>query len=251
MLPKEWFLLLKRKVSYFFLLHSEGFFFLTILLLIVGFFLFFKSDFFKVKEIDCQKDNFPCQKGSFLNEIRGQNIFLINTASLIKKIEEETLSTKDIKIKKQLPAKIILEIISREPLVALTLEKKAWFLIDEDGVVYNKIFTEPKDIPIIVISKELEIYVYVGQKISDDALIKVVSLVKELKRAFISFDYIILADKELVNVYLTGSITATFSTKKLISSQVDSLQFILRQSKIEGKIPEAIDLRFTKPVLKY
>ena len=50
---------------------------------------------------------------------------------------------------------------------------------------------------------------------------------------------------------LSSRLIVVISKDKDFSSQVASLQFILIRSKIEGKIPTKIDLRFDKPVLKY
>ena len=50
---------------------------------------------------------------------------------------------------------------------------------------------------------------------------------------------------------LSGNLFVLFSKEKEYASQVASLQFILSRSKIEGKIPQKIDLRFDKPVLTY
>lgn len=56
---------------------------------------------------------------------------------------------------------------------------------------------------------------------------------------------------ESFEVTLSGNLLVLFSREKEYASQVASLQFILSRSKIEGKIPQKIDLRFDKPVLTY
>jgi hypothetical protein len=52
-------------------------------------------------------------------------------------------------------------------------------------------------------------------------------------------------------INLAGNLTVLLKEEADLSDQVASLQFILNRSKIEGKIPSKIDLRFDKPVLKY
>lgn len=49
----------------------------------------------------------------------------------------------------------------------------------------------------------------------------------------------------------SGKLTCLLSLEKDISPQFASLQFILWRSKIEGKMPKRIDLRFDKPVIRY
>lgn len=52
-------------------------------------------------------------------------------------------------------------------------------------------------------------------------------------------------------VLLTGDLTALFSLEKDLPSQTLALQFILSRSKIEGRLPKVVDLRFSKPVISY
>lgn len=49
----------------------------------------------------------------------------------------------------------------------------------------------------------------------------------------------------------SGRMTAIFDLEGEMQKQLDSLQFILRRAKIEGRLPAVIDLRFLQPVLKY
>jgi len=54
-----------------------------------------------------------------------------------------------------------------------------------------------------------------------------------------------------IEVSMAGNLNVIFSKEKDYTGQIASLQFILERSKIEGKIPSKIDLRFSKPVLTY
>lgn len=91
----------------------------------------------------------------------------------------------------------------------------------------------------------------VGLTITDEQIIKAILISQELKTNSINFMQIIIKSNNTVTVNLSPELLINLLTTKSISSQVDSLQFILRQSKIEGKLPVIIDLRFDKPVLKY
>lgn len=61
----------------------------------------------------------------------------------------------------------------------------------------------------------------------------------------------LIFDKEEVVASFSAGPTVLFSASKDLRGQVASLQFILSRTKIEGKIPLKIDLRFEKPILKY
>jgi len=58
-------------------------------------------------------------------------------------------------------------------------------------------------------------------------------------------------EDESVTATFSSNLTCVFNLKKELTSQLASLQFILWRSKIEGKIPSKIDLRFDNPVIRY
>lgn len=249
--PKKWFFLSRKKarqlVSFIRSLISV----LVFIGIVTGLFFVFKGKLFRINKLTCQKEGFPCQKEIiFLEELKGQSIFLANTTEISQKIKNKILTVKEVEIKKRLPDRVLIEIIPRQPFVALTKDEKTYFLIDEDGFVYQKVLTKPKNLALIIIDG-FEASFYLGQRMEDEVLVKSLSFIKGLKKSFIVFKQIVLSENGTITLFLNEPIIASFSAKKNILSQVDSLQFILRQSKIEGKIPALIDFRFNKPVVKY
>ena len=82
----------------------------------------------------------------------------------------------------------------------------------------------------------------------------VFSTEENLKKTFNLVGYEIKELSDFDTYYeatLSSRLVVIIGKDKDFSSQVASLQFILNRSKIEGKIPTKIDLRFDKPVLKY
>lgn len=73
---------------------------------------------------------------------------------------------------------------------------------------------------------------------------------KMLKREGLSPLSLNFGEKE-IQASFSGSLTALFSSEKNLDSQIISLQFILSRSKIEGRLPKLVDLRFDKPVILY
>jgi hypothetical protein len=80
-------------------------------------------------------------------------------------------------------------------------------------------------------------------------------LVTEVKTLALEENFPLLGEPETVGQTLVATFsvgtTIVFDPGKEIRNQLDSLQFILKRAKIEGKWPMMIDLRFTRPVLKY
>ena len=231
-------------------LLQKTFFFIFLLLPIAGFIFIFKSNLFTIKQIDCQRDNFPCRQEImvFLQDLRGKNIFLADTKLVEKKIIDYFVEIEDVKIEKRLLNKLIVRIVSRQPFAALTQQEKVWFLVDREFFVYKKVFEKPKELPIVVSLKK---NFFLGKEVDDESLKQTLELVSELQKNYLSFKKIKLLQKDNLQIFLNEPIVASFSARKSINKQVDSLQFILRQSKIEGKLPVFIDLRFKKPLVKF
>jgi len=61
----------------------------------------------------------------------------------------------------------------------------------------------------------------------------------------------LVSREDAIVVLLSTGEKVFFSPKGDFSTQVTSLQFILSRTKIEGRRPKSIDLRFEKPVLEY
>lgn len=60
-----------------------------------------------------------------------------------------------------------------------------------------------------------------------------------------------IVDANQIVVYSAKDISVIFSATKRASDQVDSLQLILAESKIDAAKIDKIDLRFAKPVVTY
>jgi len=243
--------LVKRKIKKVSALLKNFFFLSLVILLIFGFYFVLTGDFFKVKFISCQKEGFPCKDEiQFFEEFKGRNIFFNHIDQIVSKIKDKILTISEVKIRKKLPDKLFIEIIPRKSYVSLTKDNKVFYLVDDIGFVYQKDFVKPNDQVLIYFDKFSE-EIFLGKRIENQEFLQTLRLIADLKNSFISFKHIVLSDLETITIFLEEPIIASFSAKKSTSSQVDSLQFILKQSKIEGKLPAYIDLRFDKPVLKY
>lgn len=57
--------------------------------------------------------------------------------------------------------------------------------------------------------------------------------------------------RDTITLTLPGPITVWLAASSDLKYSVASLQFIISRSKIEGKVPKSIDLRYNKPVVVY
>jgi len=210
----------------------------------------FKADFFKVRWLECQSnDGQMCQEKEtvFLNDLKERNLFLINSKKEGQRFKKELLWIKEIDIKKRLPDKLLIIISRRQPTVIFTKDEKVWYISDEEGFIFSKTTKKINDLLTVFLPRDFPIDL--GVEI-DFRLKFVVDLAKILKKEFIFIDKAYF-DFPTLTLFLDSSRIASLSAQKPADLQVGSLQFILRQSKIEGKLPGLIDLRFSKPVIKY
>lgn len=125
--------------------------------------------------------------------------------------------------------------------------KKILFIALFFAVLISVVFVLRSFIP------HLDIESYFAKKDMANPL-PVFSTEENLKKTFklVGFEIKELGDFDTYyEATLSSLLVVIVGKDKDFSSQVASLQFILNRSKIEGKIPTKIDLRFDKPVLKY
>lgn len=214
----------------------------------LGFWMFFAGTFFKIKEIDCQSQDFPCdlETVSLFNEAKDKNIFLLKTKSLAKKIEKNQPRFKRVEIVKRLPSTLLIRIFPRVGFALLESMEGRKIVVDEEGYGLNN-FEEFLDLPKIRVN-----YIpSIGEKVSQETILKALRLTAYLQKSFISFRELNASQDSDLTLYLFKDLVATFSAQKDLSGQVDSLQYILRHSRMEDSKVQAIDLRFQKPVLKF
>ena len=105
------------------------------------------------------------------------------------------------------------------------------------------------NLPTIFFDKEPELKP--GEKIEDDTVVFALSLISQIgKTEFVSTSIRIL-NPAMISVYNRESQAVIFTSEKDAGRQVDSLQLILSESKIDPSKIEKIDLRFEKPVITY
>ncbi|PIS09137.1 hypothetical protein COT75_02655 [Candidatus Beckwithbacteria bacterium CG10_big_fil_rev_8_21_14_0_10_34_10] len=219
--------------------------------LLAGLIYFFLSDIFKISKIECQVNGQACQDEEqvLILDFYGENIFLFNEKKNKKIIEASKVEIKRTIFKKRLPNKLLIKFEKRQGIALVSKDKQNWFLIDKDGYVFQKFLENPNDYPLIHWPDE-NIYLHFGLKLDKDELLAALEFLSLIKDSFLKVELIELRNSS-ITIFLNDNLIASLSASKKIVNQVDSLQFILRQSKIEGEPPRWIDIRFDKPVVKY
>lgn len=118
-------------------------FLLLVFLCVAGYFIV-TSEFFDVKHIEVQ-GNVHFSKEEVVKISKGKtggNIFTFNNRKLMENLEGDPY-IKSVRIKRKLPATIVLMVLEREPAAAVTYGEK-YIILDDEGFVLEKIADEPQ-----------------------------------------------------------------------------------------------------------
>lgn len=219
--------------------------------LVAGMVFFFRSEFWKIRKIECQQNGDSCtpEIWSELTSLTfGKNIIFLRTNSVIGEILDEEPTLKEVKIKKKLPDKLIFELKEREGVVALGFETgEDFYIVDNEGVLLAK--TKSSDLPLILLKEPVGLNI--GEKIEEEEIIQAINFLTSLRLNLFEPKLGRIVSSQTLEIWLKENVVVLFSLKKEAEIQLDSLQLIFSRAKIEGKTTRQIDLRFDKPVVKY
>ena len=248
--------------------------FLFILVILIATFL--KFNLLSVGEIELKTNNVDCVTSDELKNtanLQGQNILFLNESSLEKRLKEKFLCIRKIKIHKNLPQKVILEVEGRQP-VAILIESKIKesistsraeaslsaieasvsaqfvfvgdgdkFLVDDEGVIFAK---TSGDAPKVYFEG---IPLTLGKKIEKEIVKNALKVLEKVKDFGVEVGETKIYSQNTLLVNSTPKMI--FSLNSSIDLQVAALQLLLQQAKINEENMEFIDLRFEKPIIKY
>lgn len=229
-------------------LLRKVFFVLVVTPLVISLYLFFKSGPLQIKNIIVTTDfdiNNNQKLTQILNNTKGQNILLLNEQNLVNQIKKTDIKINNVQITKQLLGKVVINIIKKQPLAAVTSGSR-YLLIDQNGLFYDE--TQPvSNLPIINFAAGLQ-NIKVGSRIEGrdkEALEILASLVGKEQVTTVS------VEQEKIQVELGSKTNVLFPIIDNITSKISALQTILARFRIEGKTTKTIDLRFEKPVITF
>lgn len=241
----------KPAASKYIILTFKTFLTILIFMCLVGLLIFiFKSDYFRITSVSCQKSGMLCsqkEEAMFL-DLRQANIFVFDRKKMIKTILRDYPGIRRVEIKKVLPDKVFVNLEERKQFAAIKGDN-TWFIIDDTGFILEAAGQKPAGLAEIK-GMEKTKDIKPGEKVETRELDFALSVLRALDASFIILERIQL-EEGLITLFLAEDITASLSAEKGAIRQVDSLQFILRQSKIDGNLPTFVDLRFEKPVVKF
>lgn len=219
-----------------------------LLVLLLGGAYLLKSGYFAIKTIDCKTQYGDCSDSDnkvFAGFI-GKNLFLLSTEEGRNTGEKEYVNRK-VLVQRVFPSTLKIIIEKRRAVVALISEdpRTPRILVDQEGTVLDE--TNDGILPTITVRKTIK-DVYLGQKVEQSVVnaaqtLYLVSKVQNIKNGILESDRL--------TINLNEGTVVNFALDRDPQVLVGALQLIESRSRIDGKLPKLIDLRYIKPVLIY
>ena len=231
----------KNKKSFFKFLKKvflNKFFWLSFLgLAVIGglIYLFFLSSVFKIKEFQisgCEKID-PEQIRDFFSAQKGDNIFLTNFEDSLAVLSKDYPIIAEANLKRKLPNLVLLKIEERKPVVCKKIlnsfsGKEEFFLIDKEGVAFEKVFEIKNDIIEIRDYKEAG-DIKLGEKLMEKKDIENISKIEnKLKSINVLIDEIEIISSKRLNAKTAQGFEIYFNTEKNLISQLEKIEIILK-----------------------
>lgn len=216
--------------------------FLSLIFLIVLAFL--GAFLFKIHKVEVAGGRGCVDESAVISQFKGKNILTVLSKQAQKTITEVYKCAKNVSVQKKYPSTLVITVEADRPLVKVG-DKNIY--ITENGFVLEN--QNQENLPAIFFDKEPELRQ--GERIEDDTVVFALSLISQIEKTDFVATSIRILNPAMISVYNRENRAVIFTSEKDANVQVDSLQLILSESKIDPSKIEKIDLRFAKPVITY
>jgi cell division septal protein FtsQ len=210
--------------------------------------VFIHERLFKTSNLSCNLDSTPCstEVSKLLSPYRGQLLYRLDTSQFTKSLNQQfpNLSVSNIELFVPGTMKVVL---THTPIVAAitdSSQSKTLFITSEYRLI-DKSVGAPQ-LPFIVDPDLID--KPVGTTLTTAKDQTVLHLYQQLQQKQIKFTKLIIPSSTTAQVQLTSSLTLYLSLDGDLESQLNNAVLILNH--LSGN-ETAIDLRYTKPVVRY
>lgn len=206
----------------------------------------------RVAGVYCKTQYGPCtqEEEKRLENLVGQDFLRLDTVLVATKISESDFRIRRALVEKVFPNSLNVILEKRKAIVGIAVENGV-FLIDGEGMVIA--LEKTGTLPVLY---GLKSDMVVGERASQEVVnaARILSLVNKAQGANTAY-----LERDSVRVILANDISsydevssfAYFSLDSDVESRVGALQLILSHIRMDEKLPKTIDLRYSKPVLRY
>lgn len=221
-------------------------FVMLLLIIIAGLFVSIHLGTFNIKKIDCFTQFGQCQS-EYIDTagfLKGYPLYQPLPRTILSQKYSSFIEIRSINFYRRLPSTLIISIELRKPIGIVSssvLGAKA--IVDDQGLIFDQ--ANNSALPLLISSQDIQL----GSKITSDQL-KAINILNIISAEIGNRIYGFLSGSELT-AHLSSESVIIVDTHQSFSNWGTSLQLILNRSKINGKMPRKIDLRFNNPIITY
>lgn len=214
-----------------------------IIIVIPSLILFLTDTFFRLKTVYLEANNNIVTNINLSKYKR--NLIFLPLQDIKNYLIEQNSWVKDVYFEKHYPDSLIIKIIEREPLITVSLENKKYY-VDIEGKVLSPLPQYETQVFAQLNCSVGEFHE--GGKVSNQSILLGLKIISQLQKdSKEKVKYLECQNKDIEINF--EELLILVSPDKDANEVISSLQFLLKQFKIEGKRPKKIDLRFEKAVL--
>ena len=202
------------------------------------------SPLFEIKNVTFN-DDAACIKNSQKiaeDNLIGESLIFLNSQEIAQVIKNKFACIETIDVNRQFPSTVQINIQSKRPIAKIA---ESDFQLTKDGLLVRA--DDSVQIPTIFLPTNFELNA--GQRLDDKNILFALEIIDNLLKSDFVPTTVRIVDEDQIAVYSNKDILVIFSTNKNPIKQVDSLQLILAEARIDATKIDKIDMRFEKPVI--
>lgn len=223
--------------------------FLIIFFFATTVFFLLRSDLFHVRILEFKFEELADEalvRQRISEEVLGRSTVFLNPTAVKEKIEREFLTIEAIKITKKLPDKLFINVSVRAPLGRVRIKEGRQLLVDAKGLLFREASGEK--LPVIDLGESFSgsLGEVIGGK-EVQAYLETLRVIEEKGLKTIS----IALEVQMIKLKLKTGVVVLLSVEELVPEQIELLIQILKRYRAAGRVPKRVDLRFSRPVVRF
>lgn len=231
--------------------HNSFRLFFLFLIAVFACIAFMHSSYFAITKISVDGNNYLTEvQVKELSQIKeGMNIFGLKNKEIVKRIKSNCW-VEEVEIQRKLPTYVTIKIKERTPLVTVPSQDR-FINLDRQGVVLsNDVFCRD-NLPLVT-GLNLKSTVAPGHRIESPEVLQVLAGLNMLdNNTLAKISEVNLQQKDNLLIYMIDGMEIRLGNFNDLVKKINLLIPILGDSQIKNTSIEYIDMRFSKPVIKW
>lgn len=212
--------------------------------------IYYLYTFFKIDNVNIISEDKDYRfKGVEL--VQNKNLVLLNTKKLSISLEELNPSTTKVEINKRFPNSVSIKYEFKEPIAYLKTNDGYFYLSENSKILYKTKQLQQAGSVVEMLYYQSFDYVTnpVGSSLDFLDINYSLSFLRKVKELGFEAKSIDIDSPSMIRLNLNDA-TVIITVEKDIDSQLNNLERIIKQFKVEGNSFSLLDLRFDKPIIK-